>query len=266
MTKTLDGDIYSVSRNGTPRVLVSLRVAAAAGAILFGAAFVVALVRPAAIETRAHDFIVRKVSARVSQIVASHDTVAGTGMFAELSARLHARAESLRARLDAGLSVQVAAFLTSVCYYCPPSDSLEAKITATAESQIGLLQTASATAMSWARHRYTEAITALIRDLRIFHGSECSSVCVDSGCLIVSTSSGQAGLEPSMRPRLSSPLPPARNSASPRTNSAVGWGATAVVVVAGWQQRRRQAQWGEPGFAANVHSPPSQLQLPRPNY
>ncbi len=148
-----------------------LRAIAGAGSLLFSACFALAWLFPGSLETRAHDYVVERVTAEVDVRFSQLDSVMSSGRLGALAEVFSDRADTLRSALSAGLSTRLADALASLCHYnCMSTDTLAAMINELGAFQVSLLERGSETALSWARGRYSEAVTDLVRDLRIFSG------------------------------------------------------------------------------------------------
>lgn len=159
------------SRPGIAAADHGLRAMAAAGTILFAVCFAIAWLFPGSLETRAHSFVVERVTTEVDERFSQLDSVTVSGRLGAIANLFSDRADTLRAALNAGLSTRLAAALASLCHYdCAPTDSIAAVIDEVAETQISLLERASDTAMTWAQERYSESVTELVREIRIFTG------------------------------------------------------------------------------------------------
>jgi hypothetical protein len=144
--------------------MVSLRVISFVGAAVCALGFIVLVARPDVVERRAHEYLVEKVTARASAMLSAADSVREDGILGALSAPFSAQAASLRARLDEGLAERVAEILAGACHYCEPEETSAVA----AEDRVGVLQRAAGITAAWAQGRYSESVTALVRDFRIF--------------------------------------------------------------------------------------------------
>lgn len=152
-----------------PTSLISLRVISGLGASAFVLGFVVLMARPDIVERRAHEYLVEEVTARASAMLSAADSLPEDGILGALSERFSAQADSLQARLDEGLADQLGQLLAGVCHYCDPEET-SAGVAEVAEERLGVLQRATEITSGWAQNRYSQSVTTLIRDLRIFTG------------------------------------------------------------------------------------------------
>lgn len=146
---------------------LGLRALAACGSTVFAVSFVVAFYFPGVLETRAHSFVVDRVTAEFEATLLVPDSEEEPGRFGAVGERLAARADSLRATLSTGLSDRLAAVLSNFCEYDCGEGAADEEVV---EGQAGLFDQASAAAMSVARGHYSETTRAVVRDLRIFTG------------------------------------------------------------------------------------------------
>jgi hypothetical protein len=149
--------------------MASLRAISIVGASAFALGFIVLVARPDAVERRAHEYLVEEVTARASAMLSAADSAREDGILGALSARFSAQADSLRARLDEGLAERVAEILAGACHYCEPEET-SAVVAEVVEDRVSVLQRAAEVTAAWAQNRYSESVTALVRDLRIFTG------------------------------------------------------------------------------------------------
>jgi hypothetical protein len=147
---------------------VTLRALAALGSAAFALFFLIALVAPGSMETRARNFVVQRVTAEIGEGLSASDIPAE---LSALSERLAARADSMHNLLRTGFSQRLAGALSSICVYdCNSTDDLDSMITTAFDEEAGSLGRAAITAASFARNRYAETVRALVRDIRIFSG------------------------------------------------------------------------------------------------
>lgn len=159
------------TRSGSRPVSRGLRAVSALGALAFLSALGAAVFSPGALEMRAHDFIVERVTVEVDERFSQLDSTATSGPLGALSELLSDRADTLRVALNAGLSAALTDVLANLCHYeCAPTDSLESMVREAGEARVSLLQRASGRAWEWAQGRYSESVVELVEELRIFTG------------------------------------------------------------------------------------------------
>ncbi|MET1076721.1 MAG: hypothetical protein ABWY06_01735 [Pseudomonas sp.] len=149
-----------------------LRLSAALGCVLFTLAFAATFVAPYRIEQQARSFIQEQllsaVNQRITGLQSPHLTLAA-GVLAE---RFQGEVASLEQDLRDGLPAKVASVVAQMQdLSCECRQHLSNQLSQAAEQRIGSLQGAQARLHGLIQGQYAQVLSQLLRDLRIFSGT-----------------------------------------------------------------------------------------------
>lgn len=151
----------------------ALRIAAAVGFLVFAAAFAALLLAPAALERRAREYVVERMR---GEAVKRYPGLGAISRFEEARGQLRAQVARAQEYLQSEEPDIIGLWLASLCKHdCGDRAAKAAAIARTVRegerSAIGRLEATFEKLKGWAQGRYDGLIGELVRDLRIFTGT-----------------------------------------------------------------------------------------------